>query len=211
MHFRVFGRTRMIDPVSYGQSNVNEFMRQNSLGGLKPTRNHMGFPRKKTRQSKATTLAAALLVMAVTGILTFGVWSLLSRAVENSIYDSAEATALEWTDYFKNNLPNIELLVETGKANEDQSQFIDIVGNLGQVFRFKLFRPDGTIALVSDEYRFVVKEGNSLSGVNAKALSVFETGLSLLYLNRGTPQDGRPDTYVEAYVCLLYTSDAADD
>lgn len=152
------------------------------------------------------SLGAFSVVIAVTVVLSLGVWMALDRAVDRVIKNEAETHAVHWIEYFSHSLGNLEGLILSGEPNEKQAAIIDAAVQFGDVFRFKLFQPDGTIALVSDEFRFI-KEGNALSEVNEKALAVFQTGNSNIATYDGRLKDNRPDTYLEAYVPI---TDGAD-
>ncbi|WP_306258900.1 bifunctional diguanylate cyclase/phosphodiesterase [Pararhizobium sp. IMCC21322] len=152
------------------------------------------------------SLFAFCVVIAVTVVLSLGVWVGLDRAVDRVTKNEAESRAAHWTQYFYQNLGNLEGLIRSGKPTETQAKLIDAAVQFGDVFRFKVFRPDGTVALVSDEYRFI-NEGHTLSEVNEKALAVFQTGTSDITTYDGRLKDNRPDTYVEAYVQI---TDGAD-
>lgn len=132
-------------------------------------------------------------------LLVVGTWLLLNRTVDRVVEKEAEASAISWVDYFRSRLGNVESLITTGTPDEEQSLTIDSAVEFGEVFRFKLFRPNGTIAMVSDEYKFK-QEGSSLTDVNTKALNVFKTGNSFIVTGDGRQKDNRPDIYVEAYV-----------
>lgn len=138
-------------------------------------------------------------VTATTLALMFGVWLILAKTTDRVIQKEAETSATHWVSYFQSHLNDIETLIASGVPNEEQSVMIDTAIEFGEVFRFKLFRPDGTISLVSDEYKFK-QEGMALSDVNTKAVGVFKTGISYIETGDGRQKPNRPDVYVESYV-----------
>lgn len=137
----------------------------------------------------------------------FGVWLLLANTVDKVVQKEAKTTAIHWANYFVAHLDNVETLITQGAPNKKQSATIDRAVEFGEVFRFKIFRPDGTTSFISDEYKFR-KEDNSLTAAkeNAKALGVFNTGTSHISTNDGRQKINRPDVYVEAYVPLINKS-----
>lgn len=138
-------------------------------------------------------------VSVTTCVLMVGVWLFLVKTVDKVVQKEAETAAIHWVDYFRTHLDDIETLVSRGVPDKQQSTTIDTAVEFGEVFRFKLFRPDGTISVVSDEYWFK-QEGKSLTDVNVKALGVFNTGISYVETGDGRQKTNRPDVYVEAYV-----------
>lgn len=145
------------------------------------------------------SIASIATVLSITAILSFGVWTVLHKTVDNLMQTEAEAAAIQWASYFYQNLDGIEQLIETGQPTDEQAEKIDAAVRFGEVFRFKLFQPGGKIALVSDEYQFTA-EGASLTEINTDAKTVFETSETFISVNDGTQKENRPDLYVEAYV-----------
>lgn len=157
---------------------------------------HRGRPNMKIAKYSMVSIFA---VLAVTAMLSYGVWITLQKTIANVMRSEAETSAIHWAAYFYQNLEGIEDLIKTGAPTDRQAAQIEAAVDFGEVFRFKLFQPGGKIALVSDEFRFRA-EGASLSEINDKALRVFETGESHIEVNDGTQKANRPDLYVEAYV-----------
>ena len=145
------------------------------------------------------SLPSVVTVSALTCALMVGVWFLLANTVDKVVQKEARTTAIHWANYFVAHLDNIETLVLQGVPNQSQSATIDRAVEFGEVFRFKIFRPDGTISFVSDEYKFK-EEAKYLSAENVKALGVFKTGISNIAIRDGRQKSNRPDVYVEAYV-----------
>lgn len=136
-------------------------------------------------------------VCAITCALMVGIWLFLSNTVNNVVEKEAKTTAMHWADYFVSHLDNIENLITQGVPNQSQSMTIDRAVEFGEVFRFKIFRPDGTMSFISDEYK---KDNEPPKIENKKALGVFSTGISNIAIRDGRQKTNRPDVYVEAYV-----------
>lgn len=141
-------------------------------------------------------------VSVTTCALMVGVWVLLTKTVDKVVQKEAETAAIHWVDYFRTHLDNIETLIRQGVPDQQQSMTIDTAVEFGEVFRFKIYRPDGKISLISDEYWFK-QENKSLRVVNEKALGVFNTGINYIETGDGRQKPNRPDVYVEAYVPIL--------
>ncbi|PCI04466.1 MAG: hypothetical protein COB78_09160 [Hyphomicrobiales bacterium] len=123
----------------------------------------------------------------------------LDSAIQQTIEDEAEHKAIRWATHFAQKLPQIENLIETGTPTDQQSEVITSIVAIGDVFRFKLFRPDGTIVIVSDETNSSVSF-HKVTKYNRKAISVFDNEQSLVFVKNGTNKKARPDVYAEAYV-----------
>ena len=145
------------------------------------------------------SLPSIVTVCAMTCALVVGVWLVLSNTVDKVVQKEARTTAIHWANYFVAHLDNIDTLVTQGVPDQKQSATIDRAVEFGEVFRFKIFRPDGTISFVSDEYKFK-EEAKYLTAENKKALGVFRTGTSNIAIRDGRQKNNRPDVYVEAYV-----------
>lgn len=132
-------------------------------------------------------------------VLMIGVWFLLAKTVDNVIQKEAETAALHWVSYFDDHFDNIELIIKEGELKQRQSEVIDIALDFGEVFLFKVFRPDGTLSINSDGNQ-LLQHGESSTEVNQKALDVFNTGTSNISTKDGRKISNRPNVYVEAYV-----------
>ena len=139
-----------------------------------------------------------LTVCAMTCALMVGVWFLLSNTVDKVVEKEARTTAIHWADYFVSHLDDIETLITKGIPDPKQSATIDKAVEFGEVFRFKIFRPDGTNSFISDEYK--LKSDEYIKIENEKARAVFNTGNSNIAIKDGRQKANRPDVYVEAYV-----------
>lgn len=142
----------------------------------------------------------SLAIVCVTSlILMVGVWFLLAKTVDKIILKESETVALHWVSYFDDHLENIEPLINDGVLNQKQSEVINIALDFGEVFLFKVFRPDGTLSINYDENE-ELQDDESVTEVNQTALDVFNTGISNIATNDGRGEANRPDVYVEAYV-----------
>ena len=146
------------------------------------------------------SLPSILTVCAMTCALMVGVWFLLANTVDKVVEKEARTTAIHWADYLVAHLDNIESLIDQGNPSLKQSETIDKAVEFGEVFRFKIFRPDGTNSFISDEYKIAKQDDEYLKIENEKARGVFDTGTSNIGIRDGRQKSNRPDVYVEAYV-----------
>ena len=150
------------------------------------------------------SFSSLLIVGITTCILMVSVWFLLAKTIEHVVEKEANAEAVHWMEHFVAHLENIETLISRGEPDQKQAQTIDIAVEDGEVFLFKLFRPDGTTVFNSDEYK-TAKPSDPLirNSHNEKARAVFETGISNIATHDGRQKADRPDVYVEAYVPII--------
>ena len=147
------------------------------------------------------------LVCVMSCALMVGVWFLLANTVDKVVEKEARTTAIHWADYLVAHLENIETLITQGTPSRKQSATIEKAVEFGEVFRFKIFRPDGTNSFISDEYK--LKQDDEYTEIeNEKALGVFSTGISNIAIQDGRQKNNRPDIYVEAYVPITDNSGA---
>ncbi len=145
------------------------------------------------------SLSSIATVCVTTCIFMFGLWLLLAKAVDKIAQNKAEKTAIYWVNHFHSHLEKIDNLVTYGEATQKQAKVIDQAVSFGEVFLFKIFRPDGTISIKSNVYN-AMQDDDYPKGVSEKALSVFRTGMSDISIQNGRQKINRPDVYVEAYV-----------
>jgi diguanylate cyclase (GGDEF)-like protein len=144
-----------------------------------------------------------LIITAVLGMVLFGagIYFGVNYAVDRAVKMDAEEKAADWADYFIDTMPGIETLVTTGELNPAQIEVISAAEKLGNVFRFKLFDPQGGLVLVSDE---IEDAGLAAEREHSeKAAGVLATGQSNISLNDGTGKKNRPPLYAEAYVPMF--------
>ena len=152
------------------------------------------------------SLPAIVTVCAMTCALMFGIWLVLANTVDNVIQKKARTTAVHWAnDFFSHHLPDVESLVTKGVPTKSQSEEIDETVESSEVFRFKIYRPDGTTSFVSDEYKFR-QEGPSITAENDTVFDVFNIEKNNISVNDGKEKIDRPDVYVETYVPIINKS-----
>ena len=124
--------------------------------------------------------------------------------VEHTLLGHAQSSASTWRTQFTETVPDLERLVRTGKATDEQRRLIAASKAGSDIFRFELFDSDGTRMYLSDQASFA---DDSLGGFNQTALETARTGRQIVTVEDGRDDPGRPDWYVEAYLPVQ----AADD
>ena len=123
--------------------------------------------------------------------------TLLHSVVNNAIMRDAERKAVSWAGDFVETFPELADVVAEQSIGEDLSTRIQDSLAGSEIFRFKVFAPDGRVLFVSDQARFVA-EGGAI--VNDVARTVFLTRVNDVEVKDGTGKLNRPAAYVEAYV-----------
>ncbi|MCI4665971.1 MAG: GGDEF and EAL domain-containing protein [Neomegalonema sp.] len=149
--------------------------------------------------------AVIISILTIWGVTSPVVDYFIDYQVKRSIRQEAEAKAVAWAARFVAMIPAIKDIITTGRANKDQAQHIRISVATGSVFRFKLFRPNGQLAFVSDKAQFAREGGVA---INKKAIEVYKTGVKNISVHDGRKNPVRPDVYVEAYIPALGPSGA---
>ena len=95
-----------------------------------------------------------LVILVLTICIVGGVHHILNNSIERNITLNAEREAQGWATYFVNHTDNLEGLVSSGQMEDVEFEYIRSLADIGNVFRFKIFNPEGRVIFVSDETRF---------------------------------------------------------
>jgi diguanylate cyclase (GGDEF)-like protein len=141
----------------------------------------------------------AAVIAGVTILLAAGTYWIATSTVDRMVRKDAETAAFNWARYLADNLTDIEKIAAGGAPSPASAAFIERARIVGQVFRFKLFDPDGRLALVSDELGKKWDNEPSLAVHNPPAAAVALTGRPHTEVKVGTPPK-RPPLYAETYI-----------
>lgn len=143
-----------------------------------------------------------LIAMTVLAAVSIGACIMLIQSTaDRNVSRQAEEISLDWARVISGRLPSIEGIAAGGAVSADEVAFLKDVTKFGQVFRFKLFSPDGQLRLTSDDLVAGHSAlGETLGDHNAKAYGVIATGKPYTQLEDGTAKPDRPAVYVESYV-----------
>ena len=150
-------------------------------------------------------LLAAVIVAAV--VVWFLIGFLAERSVRQAISRDATDKALHWADYMSSHIPDLPVLLDTGRPTEEQKQTIRRIRQLGDIFRFRLFDDQGRLVLISDE-AFISNPQGIAQDFDPETIEVIQSGAGIVDVFDGTKKPDRPDLYAEAYVPLIDESGA---
>ena len=148
------------------------------------------------RKSVPAFVVFFLIVAAAIGI---GVHQAVGFAVSTAVHRDGEVRLRQWAGFINSRLPDLEEIVATGSPTPEQVHKLEIMRDVGNVFRFKLFAPDGKLILVSDETS-TRTSGDSVGGINLQARTAFQSGKSHIAVKNGKDAAGTPDIYVQSFV-----------
>ncbi|MDF1720616.1 MAG: response regulator [Minwuia sp.] len=147
-------------------------------------------------------LLLAFVLLAV-GALA-GALLLVQQTADRHVAHQAEEISLEWASVISGRLPSIGKIAAGGSISPEELVFLKDVTQFGNVFRFKLFSPDGKLRLSSED----LVEGNtalqqSLGDHNARAAEIVATGRPFTQIEDGSSRPERPEVYTESYVPMI--------
>lgn len=128
-----------------------------------------------------------------------GVYKSLDVSATNSIANDAASHARQWSAYLSKRLPDFNQLLNTGKASEEQLHIIKTAHEVGNIFKFKVYDPDGKEVLSSAHLKGG-KADEETEVINQTAIDVFRSGQPVVEIEDGTQKPNRPDVYAEIYV-----------
>lgn len=148
---------------------------------------------------RSSVPAFVVFILIVAASIGIGVHQGVGFAVSSVVQRDGEVRMRQWSGYINNSMPDLEQIIHTGRPTAEQLQQLEIMREVGNVFLFKLFAPDGTLVLISDEVS-TRASGDSVGLVNARARSAFQTGQIVISVKNGKGEKSRPDVYVESYM-----------
>lgn len=143
--------------------------------------------------------AFVVFFLIVAATISIGVHQAMNFAVSNAVHRDGEVRLRQWAGFINSHLPDLEEIVATGNPTPEQMRNLEIMRDVGNVFRFKLFAPDGKLILVSDETS-TRTSGDSVGGISSQARTAFQSGKSHIAVKDGTRDARTPDVYVQSYV-----------
>ena len=81
-------------------------------------------------------------------IIVTGIW-LAWRVADHLLRDDALDTAVAWAEFLKDNVTDLDRLLATGKVSDDSLAFFEMARDVGRVFRYHIFDPQGGIVFSS--------------------------------------------------------------
>ena len=154
--------------------------------------------RDQFKKSSWLPLAIAMTVMIM--VMIAGGYYVITSNVDKLIARNAENISQHWAEYFADNLDNIEAIAAGAAVTSQDLAFFEDAQQIGKIFRFKLFDPEGRLRLVSDQLDEEITNGPSLSDHNQKAILALKTGVPFTEVKDGTNKPNRPSLYAETYL-----------
>src|SRR5450631_3830844 len=93
-------------------------------------------------------------ILVLTGVLCIfvgGTWAVSRATVEHLLNHDAVSTAHAWASYLVKNVEDLEQIAASQKPSPDSQRFFDRAQQVGQVFRYLIYDPQGHVRLVSDD------------------------------------------------------------
>lgn len=146
-----------------------------------------------------------LIVSLALVFLTIGAsYGVATLTADRFVKRQAENFAEDWARFISGRIPNLGEIASGGALSEDDRKLLVDVKDFGDVFRFKLFSPDGRLRLVSDNLDKAPNSAEeSLGAHNEKAAAVVSSGIAFTSVEDGTQKPNRPDVYAESYVPVI--------
>ncbi|WP_299968980.1 bifunctional diguanylate cyclase/phosphodiesterase [uncultured Roseobacter sp.] len=135
---------------------------------------------------------------AIWSATTYGVESAVDRAVTRDALEDAQL----WGSHIAQRVPDLENLIETGRPDTAQLEAMAEMRAVGNIFRFKLFSPDGRLAFTSDDM-FRARYTGVAEVADPAALLVAATGDANVKIFRGSGGGGLFDHYAQVLIPLL--------
>lgn len=149
-----------------------------------------------------------ILVIAAGLVTAFTSAFFINSTADKVITVQAERTSIAWANYLGAQLHRIKDIADGADLTLAEQDFLAGARKFGDIFRFKLFDPQGSLRLVSDDLHSSRINTPITDSHSLKAQQVVRTGIPFTQIEVGTLEDGnhkadRPDLYVETYVPVL--------
>jgi diguanylate cyclase (GGDEF)-like protein len=152
----------------------------------------------------AFRMHAPLVLWAVLGTLAMGVVvGVMKRTAEAQLRSDAESTALNWAAFLTRTVPDLDLIFDGELPSPQAQNHLSALRAADEVFRFRLFSPEGRLLLESDSLgKRPVGEWTRV--LNQKARDTARLGAPHIELRRG---DGQvlPQVFSEAYMPVRHS------
>jgi diguanylate cyclase (GGDEF)-like protein len=151
-----------------------------------------------TRSLRGTIALLVLVLAALAG----GSWAIEKLTIEHLLNRDAVSTGHSWASYLAQTVGDLPQIARGEKPSAASLAFFERAQKVGNVFRYKIFDPDGYLRLVSDELTAFGTDSQNLGEHNAAAAAAIAAGRPLVVAKEGKPP-GRPPFFSEAYVPVI--------
>jgi diguanylate cyclase (GGDEF)-like protein len=155
-------------------------------------------------------ILAGALAMAVGGT-----WAVSETTIEHLLHHDAVSAGSAWAGYLAKNVEDLDQIAAGQKPSADSQRFFDRVQEVGQVFRYIIYDPQGHVRLLSDDFRKEADKGKGedkskdnddddedLATHNPEAARSIAGGEPLINVEEGEGPD-RPPFFAEAYLPVV--------
>jgi len=150
---------------------------------------------------KIGPLAVAIFISL--SVLAFVSVSILNGISERLIRQQAERDGIAWAAHIGSSLERIAEIARGEETTWDERAFLINVRQFGDIFKYKIFDPDGHLRFNSGIYDGEDADGKDLGEHNPVAASVLAGNVVYAELHDGSETPNRPDVYAEAYVPIF--------
>jgi diguanylate cyclase (GGDEF)-like protein len=134
--------------------------------------------------------------------LVGGNWAVAKLATDYLLYRDAVSAGHDWASYLARNVEDLENIAAGLKPSAASMGVFEKAQQVGRVFRYKIFDPEGHLRLVSDELQAVGTDTQNLGEHNPTAARSIAGGNPLVTPKEGAPPS-RPPFFSEAYVPVV--------
>ncbi|MGA2041886.1 MAG: EAL domain-containing protein [Roseiarcus sp.] len=159
-------------------------------------------------------LKDSLILAGALALVAGGTWAVSQATIEHLLHHDAVATGRVWASYLVKNVEDLDQIAAGQKPSADSQRFFDRVEEVGQVFRYIIYDPQGHVRLVSDDLNEGKDKDKSkdkdddddddedLAAHNPAAARSIAAGEPLINVEEGQPPT-RPPFFAEAYVPVV--------
>jgi diguanylate cyclase (GGDEF)-like protein len=153
------------------------------------------------RSKRGAVAKDGAILTAILGVLIGGTWGISELTVGRLLHNDAVSTGQTWASYLAKNVEDLEEIAGGAKPSPESQRFFDRVRQVGQVFRYIIYDPEGHTRLVSDTLD-VDDDDEDLAKHNPAAATAIAGGQPLINVEEGQPPT-RPPFFAEAYVPVV--------
>jgi diguanylate cyclase (GGDEF)-like protein len=159
----------------------------------------------------------SLILAGALALAAGGTWAVSQATIDHLLYHDAVSTGRTWASYLAQNVEDLDQIAAGQRPSADSQRFFDRVQQVGQVFRYIIYDPQGHVRLVSGSGEDEPKpkgadqakekgedDDEDLATHNPAAAASIAGGEPLINVEEGQPPD-RPPFFAEAYVPVVVT------
>ncbi|NJO32450.1 MAG: PAS domain-containing protein [Rhodospirillales bacterium] len=149
-----------------------------------------------------TRVKVVALLASLVAALVAGIWIVQVIAIQRLLYQDAVSTGHLWASYMAENVGDLAAIAEGKTPSAASVAFFERAQKVGNVFRYKVFSPEGHLRLVSDQLSVAGTDAQNLREHNVAAAGATAAGRPMVVAKTGKPP-ARPPFFSEAYVPVI--------